>query len=209
MIPSMVTAVARVHAAWGAGDAGALRTATEALATTQGAYDVRPSRAKPGQWVICFAESRHAVEHPGRRTECVYNTDACYFASPAEAWDALTSWQECAEELLNVHAPRLMAHKAPPKTRTLADEIKAMRQAAAKGPYHGWHPCAHSVGHGGGECLGAAGVHPAFRAPSPELLAMQRGEPAYGAVERAVTFLNAEIKLRRAFDPLGALAPEG
>ena len=64
-----------------------------------------------------------------------------------------------------------------PSTRTLADEIKALRRYVALNdvdPFHGWHMCS------GAHCMCYPAPN-AFRNPSRELLAMQAGKPAYGS----------------------------
>ena len=165
-----------VDRAWQDGDPA--RAYTE-LRAELGPYDVRPSRNEPGQYVICFADSRHAVASPRLRVNPFdaagkQATRESYFATQAEAKAAIRAWLDTAEELRSVKGPKpIDAMKKPPVVRTLADEIKALRLAATKGPYHGWHPCS------GVNCNCNTAPTP-FRSPSAELLAMQAGKPAYG-----------------------------
>lgn len=168
--------LAKVAEAWERGDPTPVYAQ---LRAESGPYDARPSRTKPGQWVICHSDSRNAVEHPAKRLVKDgwerRNDTASYFDSREDALASVGIWQETADELSGQRAPRLTVHTKPPKVRTLADEIKAMRKdyAGNGDPLHGFRPCS------GIHCNCKTAPAP-FNMPSKELLAMQAGKPVYG-----------------------------
>lgn len=109
---------------------------------------IRPSRAQPGKWVICHADTRTALTHPGARLAKTFWEQEralalSFFDTSDDAIAGIADWETLAEEFESIQGPRpIMA--SPAKVRTLADEISALRaymKARDANPFHGWRPC--------------------------------------------------------------------
>lgn len=141
---------------------------------------VRPSRAQPGKFVLCSAETGVALTRPCAcrlrdKPACVACIDASYFDTEADALAALERWRDIEPKRSGVPASQ-------PRVSTLADELRALRawmRKRAVDPWHGWHPSTSIVHASNGRVVYSPSP-PAFRTPSAELRAMQAGKPAYG-----------------------------
>lgn len=103
---------------------------------------IRPSRERPGKYVIAWASTGHAVQHPDARlTDTPHEWS--FFDTPEAAMAAIGEWLIKADATASDRGPKLTATRPITKQPTLADELDALRSYMAKrdvDPWHGWHP---------------------------------------------------------------------